>query len=67
MQKRICTLFISSKILILSVFRANLKNDQKIAVNVQFSHPFQMICTNTFDCKETLYLSFICRDQISHH
>ena len=64
MQKSLFTLFICCKILILSIFRANLKNDQKIDVNVQFSHPLQAMYTNQSGCKETLYFFFICRNQI---
>ena len=57
-------MFTYCKILILSIFRANLKNDQKIDVNVQFSHPLQAMYTNQSGCKETLYFFFICRNQI---
>ena len=64
MQKSLFTLFMYCKILILSIFRANLKNDQKIDVNVQFSHPLQAMYTNQSGCKETLYFFFICRNQI---
>ena len=67
MQKSLFTLFICCKILILSIFRANLKNDQKNDINVQFSHPLQAMYTNQSGCKETLYFFFICRNQIFHY
>ena len=67
MQNSLCTLFIYYKILILSIFRANLKNDQKNDINVQFSHPLQTVCTNQSGSKETLYFFFICRNQIFHY
>ena len=67
MQKSLFTLFIYCKILILSIFRANLKNDQKNDINVQFSHPLQTMCTNQSGSKETLYFFFICRNQIFHY
>ena len=51
----------------MSIFRANLKNDQKIDVNVQFSHPLQAMYTNQSGCKERLYFFFICRNQIFHY
>ena len=67
MQKSLFTLFIYCKILFLSIFRANLKNDQKNDINVQFSHPLQTVCTNQSGSKETLYFFFICRNQIFHY
>ena len=67
MRKSLFTLLICCKILILSIFRANLKNDQKNDINVQFSHPLQTVCTNQSGSKETLYFFFICRNQIFHY
>ena len=53
MQKSLFAVFIYCKILILSTFRANLKNDQKNDINVRFSHPLQTVCTYQSGSKET--------------
>ena len=67
MQNRLCTVFISSKLLILSVFRANLKNDIKNDTNVLFSHSLRMIYTNPLDTKGRLNSFFTSCNQIFHN
>ena len=66
MQKGLCILFISSEILILSVFRANLKIDIKNDTNARFSHSLRMIYTNPYDTKERLQFFFTPCNQILH-
>jgi len=56
MQNSLCAVFNGSKLLILSVFRANLKNDIKNDTNVLFSHSLRMIYTNSLDTKGRIIL-----------
>ena len=67
MQNSLCTIFIWSKLLILSVFRANLKNDKKNDTNFLFSHSLRMIYTNSLDTKGRIKFFFTPCDQIFHN